>query len=219
MRLCAVLWLTIVAGCSSSKADLSGNEEDAALPTEADDADAELSHDTGEVPPVAWELAGKVVLDADLIVEAESTLTIRVLGEDRIVLCEAESTIETATAMAPSQFPEEELLGWWRLFVEAPAADADSCFSGSYDFPVPVPMLIGVGPMHPEIAAAAGADIELGDISSLNGAYASMDGGETLWVFGVVGTESAFDGLEGPQEGTPLTDGAWTIEPVYPFPL
>ena len=73
--------------------------------------------------------------------------------------------------------------------------------------------------MHPEILAAAGADETLGDVSGLNGVYASMDGGDTVWVFGVIGTESAFEGTTEPEESAPLSDGKWLIEPVYSFPL
>jgi hypothetical protein len=167
--------------------------------------------------PVAWELAGQLVLDADVIVEDESTLHVQLITAEREVLCETTVSVETATAMGAAQYPEDTLVGWWRFFVETPKPDG--CFAEEYDFPVPVPMLLGIGPMHPEIRAAVGADPELDSVDALNGVYASMDGGETLWVFGVIGTEDAYEGLVGPEEAAPLSDGIWTIEPVYSFPL
>ena len=170
-----------------------------------------------EEAPATWEISGQIVLDSDVVVEDSSSLSVRLLSETRQVLCEANTVIETATAMDATQYPDEALLGWWRLFVEP--SSSESCFSTTYTFPVPVPMMLGIGAMHPEILAAAGADESLGDISGLNGAYASMDGGDTVWVFGVIGTELAFEGGLDPEESAPLSDGKWLIEPVYSFPL
>jgi len=216
MRLWAVMWV-IGAGCAASKSDedrsgvgMSAAEEGSA----GDDLD-EGGFDVED--PVAWELAGQVVLDTDVIVEDESVLRIRLLTDEREVLCESTAVIETATAMDASQYPEDTLVGWWRFFVEGPKPDG--CFAEEYDFPVPVPMLLGIGPMHPEIIAAVGADPDLGSVDSLNGVYASMDGGETIWVFGVIGTDAAYDGTAGPEDSAPLSDGVWSIEPVYSFPL
>jgi len=216
MRLWTVM--TVLAGCASSKADmaLSRNGESAS----ANDA-GEMTEDDGGLPqaaqPVAWELNGEIVLDADVIEEDDSMLSVRMLSSDRSVLCEADVSVETATTMDPSRYPEETLVGWWRVFVDEPKAGG--CFGEDYDFPVPVPMLLGIGPMHPEIVAAVGANADVDNIDGLNGAYASMDGGDTLWVFGVIGTDDAFLGQSGPEESAPLSDGVWNLEAVYSFPL
>jgi hypothetical protein len=170
-----------------------------------------------EEEPLAWELSGHLVLATDVIVEADSQLQVRLLGAERALLCEASVQIETATAMDAAQYPESELVGWWRLFVESPSAEG--CFGEQFAFPVPVPMLLGVGPLHPEIIAAVGADDSLGTVSTLNSVYASMDGGDTVWVFGVIGTEQAYSGESGPELSAPLSDGAWQFQSVYSFPL
>jgi hypothetical protein len=216
MRLGAVVWILSI-GCGAGKAD---RALDSGLADPAIDAGADLEDgddNLAEVAPLAWELSGQLTLDSDVIVEGESKLEIQLIGEDLTVLCDDTVEVETATAMDASQYPESTLLGWWRIFVGDPTPNG--CFTDLYEFPVPVPMLIGIGPMHPEIVAAVGAVPSLGDVDALNGVYTSMDGGETVWVFGVIGTQDAYDGFAGPEESAPLSDGAWTIEPVYSFPL
>ena len=208
----------VFLGCASSKEGAFSSADDAASTEAADEGDMSFDEAEAIEEPVAWELAGSVVLDAGVIVEDSSLLTVHLLSEQRTVLCEGEATIETATAMGAAQFPQEdELVGWWRLFVEP--VGGVGCFKDEYDFPVPVSMLFGIGPMHPEIIAAVGADPELDQVDGLNGVYGSMDDGQTIWVFGVIGTEDAYAGVSGPEEAAPLSDGTWTIEPVYSFPL
>lgn len=216
MRLGAVVWILSV-GCSAGKADRR-TDSGIADPSFDPEGDMDEGEDpSAEVVPLAWELGGQLALDSDLIVEGDSKLEIRLIGEDLSVLCDDTVEIETATAMDATQYPESTLVGWWRIFVGDPTPNG--CFTEDFEFPVPVPMLIGIGPMHPEIVAAVGAIPGLGSVDSLNGVYTSMDGGETVWVFGVIGTMEAYSGLDGPAESAPLSDGTWTIEPVYSLPL
>jgi len=216
MRLGAVVWILSI-GCSAGKADRAIDSGAAEPAIDADEGTFDGDDPSTEVAPLAWELGGQLILDSDVIVEGTSQLEIRLIGEDLSVLCDDIVEVETATAMNASQYPESTLVGWWRIFVGDPTPNG--CFTDEYEFPVPVPLLVGIGPMHPEIVAAVGAVPSLGDVDALNGVYTSMDGGETVWVFGVIGTQDAYDGIAGPEESAPLSDGAWTIEPVYSFPL
>ena len=82
-------------------------------------------------------------------------------------------------------------------------------------------MLLAIGLLHPEAAALvegleAAAD---GSSETLNGAYLSFDGGETLYVLGVAGLPAAYAAEAGPDLEAPLDDGLWQVLPVYAFAL
>ena len=80
---------------------------------------------------------------------------------------------------------------------------------------------LGVGEMHPEVVAVLDSLDGLGDgaESSLNGAYASFDGGDTLYVFGVAGSLAAYEGAGLSAEEAPLPDGTWIVRGLYAFNL
>jgi len=216
MRLTAVM-LWALAGCGAGDAksfvDGSGSSNDAAA--SAEDGGGGPSQDESE--PSVWELGGVLHIESGLLAEDETLMQVRLLDEDREVLCSEDVVVDTATTWQTSQFPDESLLGWWRVEIAAPVSP--SCFVDDYDFPVPDVVFLGIGAMDPEVEAVAGSDPTLDVIDSLNAAYASLDQGGTVWVFGVVGTASAFAGDGDALTEGPVEDGDWTIEPLYPFPL
>ena len=58
----------------------------------------------------------------------------------------------------------------------------------------------------------------LGDLEdNLNASYASLDGGDTIYVFGVAGTDTAWLDVDEAAEGGPVEDGTWIIKGIYPF--
>jgi hypothetical protein len=215
-RLAVMTW--ILAGCGS------GGERSSLAATALMDADGTTGGDPNDgigentAEPSSWELSGVLHVIQNGVLEGEDTsMEVRLLDADRNTLCSAEVVADTVTTLQTEQFPDDALLGWWRIYISAP--EAPSCFADEYDFPVPEALLLGVGDMDPEIRAVAGSDPSLSALDSLNAAYASLDRGDTLWVFGVAGTASAFAGEATSADEIPLPEGDWTIEPLYPFPL
>ena len=180
--------------------------------------------DTDEPPngdlglPVAWELSGVLhVMQTGVLSQDDNALAVRLLDGQRNVLCEADLIIDAVATHQAEQFPDEALLSWWGIYSSLPTEPR--CFVDEYPFPVPNGMMLGIGLMDPNIRAAAGSDPELTELDSLNAAYVSLDMGETVWVFGVVGTAEAYSGEDGALSELPVPAGDWMVEPLYPFPF
>ncbi len=219
MSLLAVMLFGGFFGCSAAGDDallVGGSNADAGSDY-VEDVDDEGD---GEDTPSSWELTGTLVVSdhvGNLSVD-DSALNVRLLDGEQNVLCEDGVVLGTAVGRDQAHFPDEALLSWWALHIDSPTSD--SCFSQDYAFPVPSVVMVGIGDMDPELRAVAGSSSDLTNIDALNGAYASIDGGETVWVFGVAGTTAGFAGEEdGPLEDWPVPEGSWDIEPLYPFPL
>ena len=133
-------------------------------------------------------------------------------------MCSAEAEI---TAAEGAEVPDALVLSWWAISL---GEWTGGCVSGSDDeLVLPPPQLselyLGIGNMHPDIlsvlgtldAASDGAEL------TLNGAYASLNGGADVYVYGVAGLNEGYQGVEGPALETPLEDGSWMLRAIYPF--
>ncbi len=141
-----------------------------------------------------------------------SSLQVVSLDANAVVRCTAAAPVERVTTLSP---PEPEILAWWQLIVGDWSGD---CVDAGEAVPLEV-IQLGVGSLHPEIlavlervpGAAAGSDL------SLSGAYARLETGGPVYVFGAAGLSGAYLGEGGTPTEAPLPDGSWRIEPVYAF--
>jgi len=219
MSLLTVMLFGWTFGCSSAKsgADAEGaDESDAAnAPVESLDEDGTGS----EEEPVSWDLIGTLVVSDQFgnLSAEESALVVRLRDALGGVLCEDDVVLGDAIGKSQTHYPDDALLSWWELHVDSP--DPSSCFGSDYDFPVPSVLMVGIGDMDPELRAVAGASPDTLDMDTLNGVYASVDRGDTVWVFGVAAAQDTVAEEGSPVAEWPVPEGTWDIDPLYPFPL
>lgn len=205
------LWaLLLTAGCSSKN----GFGPGAAYDTGGVDS-ADAGADTGAGPddsvvPAYWRLGASFDVQDGSPQSDGSQLLLEVLAEDEASIC-ADSMVITAI-QAHVEPPDPMVYTWWRISHDPPEAACDIL-----DDPVPDGILIGIGEMHPEILAGLDLMGLSAEADSLNAAYASLDGGDTVYVFGVAGTLSAYDGDASPATDATLADGEWQIQALYAF--
>lgn len=207
------LVVVLASGCSAynMKADAGSSFGDSASvdtgDTEGDD------HLDGEV--AWWALGAGIQVTEGTIDLAATSLEIEARQDDGTPICAIESAPQSLTTMA--EYPEGlGMVGWWLI---QPGEWFGDCGSMEIESPVDRSFLLGVGAMHPEMVAVLGSVEAAADGSeeTLNGAYASFDGGATIYIFGVAGPAEAFAAEGAPAEALPLADGVWTVLPIYPF--
>lgn len=160
-----------------------------------------------------WRLDADLML-ADGDVEAgESELRAALLDASGAEACSAVATPSEVSSVPT--LPNEALVTWWSL---SDLVWADDC---AIDAGLPLSLSLGVGGLHPEIVAVLdGMPEASGDAgATLNGAYAQLPGGDSIYVFGAAGLGPAWSG-EGEVAATaPLSDGTWELRGAYGFPL
>lgn len=208
-RLFALVCLVAGAGCSSSKyapAD-SGFADTAAGEGEGEDT-ADL--DDEGVSPMWWKLGAAIGIYDGVADPASTHLALTLVAEDGTELCE--DTLAVDAIEDVPLLPDSAIYAWW----EIEPGDADGgCEHRSS--PVPSPLYLGVGAMHPDIEANLDPAGLHGLEGYLNASYASLDDGDTIYVYGVAGSEQAWLGIDEAISAGPLADGTWIISPIYPF--
>lgn len=209
-RLELLLCLLIAHGCSASaKYDFESGVSDTAN-VDYDTADTGFDDEDG-VSPAWWQLGAAVSLISGLPDAASSRLSLSLIAEDGADLCE--DTLAVTQIADVAEAPDPAVFSWWEVTASEPEGGC-----GPWRSPVPDPVYLGVGAMDPNIEAnlsPAGLDDLDGN---LNAAYASVDGGDTVYVFGVAGTEAAWLGVDDAATTGPLSDDTWIIKAIYPFP-
>ena len=168
-----------------------------------------------ESEPTHWRLSATLVVSDGVVQAEESYLDVGVDDGDENELCREAASLSAVddAAVQPAEF-----VAWYEVSVDAWDSD---CEDTQAAVPAGSSFLLGLGELHPEALALLDTLDEADDSAdqSLNGAYASFDGGESAYIFGVGGTAEAFEGVgETPTEG-PLADGVWVILPLYSFSL
>lgn len=172
-------------------------------------------YDTGDgesdsATPVWWRLGATLLLEDGDIDDEESTLDLSLSAEDGVLICEEELPLVRSTFSSGT--PDEVVLAWWRMTTSEPTG---AC--AEWATPLPDTIYLGIGELHPDILASLDL-LGLASVSdSLNGAYVSLDGGETVYVYGVAGSAAAFSGESPAADELPLFDATWTVLAVYPF--
>lgn len=209
-RLELLLCLLVAHGCSASaKYDFeSGNADTADVSYDSADTG---SADEDSISPAWWQLGAAVSLLAGVPDAASSRLSLALFAEDGAALCE--DTLAVTQIADAAESPDPVVFSWWEIVSSEAEGDCDP-----WRTPVPDPLYLGVGAMDPNIEAnlsPAGLDDLDGN---LNAAYASIDGGDTVYVYGVAGTEAAWLGVDDAATTGPLSDDTWIIKAIYPFP-
>ena len=185
----------------SAAADTAWTAEDTA-DTDADQEDA--------VEPVWWRLDAAVTVLAGAPEASTSRLSLTLISADGEALCE--DTLGVTEILDVGTLPDAVIFAWWQVSAAEPGGDC-----APWRSPVPDPLELGVGAMDPNIQAnlspAGLADLE----DNLNASYASLDGGDTIYVFGVAGTDTAWLDVDEAADGGPVEDGTWIIKGIYPF--
>ena len=87
---------------------------------------------------------------------------------------------------------------------------------------IPTEMHLGLGPLHPEVAAVMDDSFERlsSDGTVIRSVFASMPNQNSVWVFGVAVTEPHDQGSidVSPTDGVGVSDGFWKFQGLYGFP-
>lgn len=198
-----------LAACSASKGAYWDGASDTGFADTGDDMETGDSPDDG-LEPQLWRLSAAVSIHEGALLPEESSLAITLVAADESTLCEETVALESLEAEAES--PDPAIYAWWRL---EPADLQGAC--ASWPSPLPERLLLGVGALGAELRAQLEPAGLTGLAESLNGAYASLDEGATIYVFGVAGTAPAYAGEVGAVVDAALGDGVWIVRPIYPF--
>lgn len=166
-----------------------------------------------------WRLGAAITLDeptdesGGLVTNAVGgVVTVESLDAGGVVRCEGQADITRFNLLSA---PEPEVLVWWQVNL---GAWTGTCADAGVQVPL-TSLQLGVGALHPELLAVLGTVESAVDGSeeSLNGAYARVESGASVYVFGVAGTAEAYAGLGSTALEAPLAAGDWVIEPAYSF--
>ena len=212
-RFCPLVMGSLLA-CSSqdmalaSAADTSSGADDA-----LDTGDTTADDDTDAM---WWKCSANLHLSEGAIDLDHTLLSVSFFDSEMKEMCLVEASATKADAVDETVDPA--LLALWEF---VPGDWTGDCESETLSGQLPSSIQLGVGALDDEIVAVMGTSdlVSDGAESSLNGAYASIDGGTTLWVYGLAGTLAAYDGLGATQTETPLDDGMWLLRPLYSFPI
>lgn len=209
----AVVVACLAAGCSSSSALLKAADTGAGAGDV--ESDGGSGFDTGQdLEPAWWTLALQATVDDGSLQPAGSTLELAWLNQSGEPICGGTASL---TTVRPASLDAQGVFSWWELVAGDWSTD---CAAGLRDSPVGTSSFyVGVGELHVELLARMGAEtVDAALSDNLNGAYLSRGTSGPVYAFGLAGPSSAYDGVTTAQTTAPLTDGAWSIVPLYPLP-
>lgn len=209
-RWAALTSFLLATACSPDKFSTGGDMTGASDSGVADSAPEDADTAAGGTP-TWWRLGASLAIsEAGEPFGDSAELRVEVLDDVELALC-AEATPITALA-ASVKTPDTTVYTWWSVTSEDLSEDC-----ARLDPLADVELYLGIGALHPDIRAGLDT-MGLADVAdSLNGAYASLDGGSTVYVFGVAGTSAAYEGERQASPAGPLTAGVWEIRPLYAF--
>jgi len=168
--------------------------------------------------PSHWMLSGSLDVVGGEIDSTLSYVEAQVLGASGSTLCSGGIGVESAERVI--ELPDDDLQIWWSISLGDP--DEGSCLLESMPQVIPESFHLGLGPMHPEVEAVMGDSVaDLGDDAlALRSVFVSLNDAETVWVFGVAGSEvTDDDGITGaPGDGGLVSEGRWKFHGLYGFP-
>ena len=217
MRMTHVLACGTILGCSdakmysdaSSEATMSAAEFDTGF---APDEGAEFTQ-----TPAYWKLSGTLLVNEGAIQTDLSFLRVGIVGDEGGELCTDNVGITSSVREAES--PEAGVQAWWSVTRTEPSIS--SCLTTEYTLPLPRPVYIGLGAMHPEIEAvlAGTPDHTRSEDSRLRSVYAAMSAEAAVWVFGYAETTSEEEVEIDPSTGGVSVDGNWKFDALYSFAI
>lgn len=220
VSLCAVVAVTTGCGSAAEKGLAAGADGTADAGADSGDSATGVGADSGAedagglLPAVWWRLGASIEIVDGQVSEEQTTLLLESLDEDRQIRCTAEAPVERMTLLGP---PEPEIFVWWQV---VPGAWSGDCVDLGEVVSV-AGFQLGIGELHPELRAVIGSveEAEPGSEESLNGAFARIETGADVYVFGLAGVEAAYRGEGDPAVDAVLSDGTWLVQPVYSFSI
>lgn len=200
-----------LGGCSS--VSLVSGASDSGAAADLGDADADGGGEGSAGAGLWWTLSGALELADGAPLPAAAALDVRVLDDAGVELCVAAVDVDAVGVVSP---PEPVVFGWWELTL---GAWDPVCTAAQEARPMGDLITVGVGALHPEIAALLPAQDGLSAAAAarVNGAYAQLSAEAQPVAFGIAGPAEAFAGASGPWTEGPLPDGALTVQAVYRF--
>jgi hypothetical protein len=179
------------------------------------DSDGDTA-DWDQADPAWWSLAATVLVEDALPVQGDTSSLVSLIDESADTgspICQA-SFVEPPITTLDS--PDASIFHWWEISLSDPSS---SDCSSHLLTRVPDSVELGVGALHPDIAALlepAGYD----EIASyLYGAYLRVPGTDTIWTYGVAATTAGFDAEQLPVDEGPLPNGTYSVVPIYLLPI
>ncbi len=200
-----------LAGCAAGEGAAARYDSGAASDLGADGDDGAGEGDEGA--RLWWSLGASLSLVDGAPAAATGGLDVRVLDDAGVELCAAAVAVEGVRAASP---PDPAILGWWELSL---GPWEPTCTGAQATRPMGEALTLGVGALHPEVAALLPAQDGLSAAAGarLNGAYAQLSADEAPVAFGVAGPSDAFAGEAGAWTEAPLPDSALAVQAVYRF--
>ena len=217
MRVVHAIVCGIAAGCSDAKMSMGEVDESAMSASEADTAAAPDEGAEFSETPAHWKLSGTLLVNEGAIQTDLSFLRVSIVGDEGGELCT--DSIGISASSRQSEAPEAGVQAWWEVTRTEP--DGASCLSMEYSLPLPKPVFIGLGAMHPEIEAvlAGVPDHTQTEGSRLRSVYVAMAEDSAVWVFGYAETTSEEEVEIDPITGGISVDGNWKFDGLYSFPF
>lgn len=202
----------MVDGAINELADTGGGNDSGTDPLDS----ADDTGDWDQADPVWWSLAGTVLVEDALPILGDTSFRITMIDESadpENPICQA-SYDEMALTVLDS--PDPSIFHWWAATLGEPTY---SDCSPHLLTRVPATIELGIGSLHPDIAAllepAGYAEVE----AYLYGAYLRTEGVQTIWTYGVAATAAGFDAEQLPVDEGPLPDGTYSVVPIYLLPV
>lgn len=199
-----------LAACTESGLAQSDDRSDSGESETGNESDTDTAPG---LPDATWaRLSGQLALVDGAVDIAGSSLAWSFYDASLTSVCAYAAPIATASELTP---PDPSVYGWWSVSTD----DTDD--DGSCAYARPAELELGLGAVDPQLyPAMANADVD--DSASPYGLYAkvgwdAIDEDTPLWVFGIAGTDGAFDGSEPAVSEAPLPDGVYTLEPLHLF--
>lgn len=202
-------------GCMSDHAfedwdDTGSLDDSGGGPPDSDDETGSVD----EADPSWWALSATILVEDSLPVQGDTTLVVTLIDDGADIsspICQARYE---GVELPAQDLPDPLLYHWWLATLADPVTD---CSAHLLTW-IPTSILLGIGTLHPDVAALlepAGYDqVE----SYLYGAYLQADS-QAIWTYGVTATAAGFAGEQLPVAEAPVPDGTYSIVPIYLLPL
>jgi len=211
-----VILSLLLQGCMSDHAFDNADDTSSAFdsawnpPDSDDDTDGE-----DQIDPSWWSLAATILMEDGSSVQSDTTVVISLIddtADPANPICQASYD---QVELAVLDLPDANIYHWWQATLGDPVTD---CSTHRLTW-IPADIQLGIGALHPDIAAllepAGHADVE----SYLYGAYVRSGQDDTIWTYGISATAAGWDGEQLPVGEGPVPNGTYSLVPIYLLPL
>jgi len=209
------MWLLLAcAGAEKSTSIVSDDEfyDESNWGASEEPSETEASEDDGvnSIEYVLWNVEAELHLEGNLLNKDKSTIALNVFDDEQELLCSVVYMLEEALLTDPSF---EQGLLWWRVLLKEADTSLQTQYCTTQDG-LPLQIQIGVGSLHVE-SLAVWNDVDWGDLEppvpeEALSAYVSLDGGDTVWIYGAAKTQHELN-ME--------TNNVLFLRPAYFFPF